>query len=115
MVLELSDKLSPSDDKTLNERWTLFTEMLRCSDLSSRNEVGGLKNIFDVFKHLMDKGKIDYGRYDTVKRILESLEMIQCLNIITKFEEKMEDVKQGKTSSTVHSYKIFKMHYLLYL
>jgi len=115
MVLELNKKLTPSKDETLNQRWRQFTQMLRRPDMLSDGEVGDLKDIFDVFKHLMDKGKIDYGRYDTVKRILERLDMIQCSNIITEFEENIEDVKQGKTISIVHSYKIFKMHYLLYL
>jgi len=115
MVLELSHKLTPSRNKTLNYRWRQFTQMLSRPDLLSDGEVGDLKDIFDVFTRLMVKGKIDYGSYDTVKGILETLDMIQCLNIITKFEEKMKAAKQGKTSSTVHSYKIFKMHYLLYL
>jgi len=96
MVLELNGKITPSKDEILNQTWTEFTEMLRNLNLLSDKEVGDLKTIYDVFRHLMKKGKINHGRYDTVKGILQTLKLIECLDIITKFEEKMEDVKQGK-------------------
>jgi len=104
MILELSQHLTPSIDETLNRRWRYFTQTMNRPELLSTCELVQLKSIFDVFKHLMNKGQIDYGRYDTVKRILEVLELNQCANIITKFEEMIRDVKQGKTSFTLHSY-----------
>lgn len=98
MVSELSNVLIPSRDETLGYWWRQFIQELRRPDMLSSVEIAKSKDIFDIFDRLILKRIIEYGRYDIVKRILSSLQQIQCVDIITKYEERIKrcEPKQGK-------------------
>jgi len=99
MVIELSNLFTP---KTMALQWRQFTNSLMVTNHLTRAEITELNNIMDVFDSLIVKGIIKYGEYDTVKRILSEIQLIECVDVIKKFELKMTPTEQGKIVDTFH-------------
>jgi len=89
MVCELSHHLDPDIDN--GKPWKVFKAQL---DFSPAESVR-CKDIFDVFQTLMNKGDIDYGSYDKVKKSLRKSNATAC-KIIDKYVNLIKRDKNQK-------------------
>jgi len=58
-----------------------------------KTDVAKVHNIRDACSILMEKVAIDYGQYDKLKVIFETIEHRRCKQIVEECEKKIRDMK----------------------
>jgi len=84
MIHQLSKHISPGEEgSNIQRHWIGFIEFMDLTDVEKNNS----KNVYDVFKILMQKQDIQFGSYKIVKDAFVELELMNCFEIVKVFED----------------------------
>jgi len=96
MTIQLSENIHP----VIKDEWAKLCNVL--SIYLAPATIRSLNNMGDVCSELQKRGYIDYGRYDTLKRLLGIIENVRCCLIIDQCMKEMQDAQQAQSMILIY-------------